>query len=147
MLDYFRSILAHNYNEQSALHRAMQAKAIGLPEPEKYASVLPGSNQTETNNVTINNSGAGMLKGAILGTALLVGGGGTAAGLAKILTGAPTAPTTAVPAQEASKAEPATTVPPVAVQKQQAWDAIYEEKQADGTWKQVKRERLKTNGR
>lgn len=133
MLRALQALLVHERNQQGALHRAMQAKHMGVESPEQYAATFPGSTVT-TNNTTTHNSGGGWLKGSLLSAALLTAGGGAALGLR-----GNAEPRTGGEAPPAATAPPAT--PPA---RGKEWDALYEVQQPDGSWKQVKRERLKT---
>lgn len=126
MLDTLKALVVSGYNQQQAMQRAVMARAQGL-DPEKYGAVYPGS--TVTNTTTNHNSGNGILKGALLSAAMLATGGAGTFGVVKMLT-----PTAAV-------VSPATKEPPAG--KANHYDAITEELQPDGTWKQIKRERLK----
>lgn len=146
MLQALKALVIHERNQQGALHRALQAKHMGVENPERYATMFPGSTVTTNNTTNTTDGGSGWVKGALLGAALLTGGGGATVGLAKYLS--PGTPATVVApaaseAKEAPRVEPTTGV--------QAWDAVYEEKVKlpDGTWgwKVTKRERLKTDGR
>ena len=129
MLRALQAVLAHGYNQQQAMQRAVQAKAQGL-DPTQYGSVLPGSTIT-TNTTNNTDNGTGIVKGSLLTAALLAAGGGGA-----YLLSTPVVPKQDPPAR-IEKADP------VVITKDAAYDAVYEVKQPDGTWKQVKRERLK----
>lgn len=122
MLKNMWALVAHGHNQQQALERAAQAQALGL-DAAKYGAPFPGA---QVNMTTTHNTTGGWLKGALLGASLLAAGVG--AGL--VANGAlkPTAPA-ATPAVE-----------PAAID---GWDAIYEEQQPDGSWKQIRREHLK----
>ena len=153
MLQALKALVIHERNQQGALHRALQAKHMGVENPERYATMFPGSTVTTNNTTNTTDGGSSWVKGALLGAALLTGGGGATVGLAKYLspgTPAPVAASTAVEAKEGPRVEPAV-VAPLAAQKPQAWDVVYEEKVKlpDGTWgwRVTKRERLKTDGR
>lgn len=135
MLEALKALVVANYNQQSAMQREVMAKSQGLA-PEKYSQVYPGS--TVTNTTTNNNTAGGLLKGALLSAAMLATGGAGVAGLA-----------VALRPSEKEKIEVATPTPstpaPIspATPKVRHYDAITEELQPDGTWKQIKRERLK----
>lgn len=140
MLKELGALVAHNLNQQQAMQRAAQAQAQGL-SPEEYGTVFPGSTVTTTNNTTTNNGNGGWLKGALVSAAMLAGGGTGAAVLMSTRT--------PEPAVSPAQATPATPTKPPAPKvitlpgKDQQYDAIYEVQQPDGSWKQVKRERLK----
>lgn len=80
------------------------------------------------------------------------GVGGKGVALAALAGGLPTAAIAAVmllrpgaapePQQQPAAVQPALKQPVATPAKAAAWDAIYEERQPDGTWKQVRRERL-----
>lgn len=127
MLPNFWALLAHERNQQGALQRATQAQAQGL-DPAPFAAPFPGANIVTT---TTNNTGGGLVKGALLAATLAAAGGAATWGLM----GQPTSN---------NKSEiKAPAVSPV-TGKATEYDAVYEEKQADGTWKETKRERLRT---
>lgn len=154
MLQALKALVIHERNQQGALHRALQAKHMGVENPERYATMYPGSTVTTNNTTNTTDGGSGWVKGALLGAALLTGGGGAAAGLARYLSPGTPAPVVAPAASEAKEApgiEPTTGARTAVPQKPQAWDVVYEEKVKlpDGTWgwKVTKRERLKTDGR
>ena len=90
----------------------------------------PNVNVTQTQAPPANGSskpkanGSGWLKGALVGAGLLAGGTGAGLGINAFLKPVPAAVTS-----------PAATL--------QAWDAVTLEQQADGTWKEINRERLK----
>lgn len=88
---WFAPLLIHNHNQQTAMMRAAAARAQGL-DPEVYGVPLPGSNVT----TTVNNTGGGLVKGAVLAAIMLVVGALGAAGLGKVLSPKPT--TSAAPA-------------------------------------------------
>jgi hypothetical protein len=121
LASWFAPLWIHNHNQQTAAIRAAAAKAQGL-DPNVYGVPLPGSNVTST----VNQSARGFLPGAIVTALALAGGGAGALGLREGLGRIP--PAVAQPAQPA----PA-----------QAWDAVTEEQQPDGSWKQIRREHLK----
>lgn len=129
MLRAFQALLFHGANQQQALQRAVQARAQGLP-PEQYGTPLPGTTHN-TYHVTESSESGGWVKGAIL-TALLLGASGMGAWVLVRGTQAP----------QPSQAPAPPAVPPAA--REGAWDALYEEQQPDGSWKLLKRERLKT---
>lgn len=112
------SIFAHNHAEQLRIQREVQRKQLGL-ESQDYP--YPGAVQGSNNPTTIHVSG-GWLKGALLGAALL--SGGAAAGTAWLKQAPPPGESNGSPAD-------------------QAYDAVYEQQQPDGSWRQIKRERLK----
>lgn len=114
-------LLIHNQNQAAAMTRAAAAQGLGL-DPATFGTPFPGSTITTTNNQT-----AGWLKGALLGAGLLAGGSAAGLGAAKALT---------------QPAAVQTTPQPIPSAPGQAWDAITEEQQPDGSWKQIKRERL-----
>ncbi len=128
MLKALQALLAHNHNQQQAMQRAVQAKAQGL-DPEVYGTVFPGSVVT-TNTTNNNNTGSGYLKGSLLTAALLAAGGTGSYLISK-------------PVADVKQVAPVTPVVSNTKTKTTEYDAVYEELQPDGTWKQVKRERLK----
>jgi hypothetical protein len=142
LASWFAPLLIYGQNQQTALTRAATAKANGL-DPNIYGLPMPGS--TVTNTTT--NTGGGLLKGALLSAGMLASGAAATVGGQKLV--AP--PTVNVPAIVATA--PATLFPPAptapvatspapVAPATPAWDAIYEEQQPDGTWKQIKREHL-----
>lgn len=142
MLQALQALVAHNLNQQQAMQRAVQAQAQGL-DPAAYGTVYPGSTVTTTHNTTTtNNTGSGILKGALLSTALLtagtVGGGLGLLHLNSKPAGQEGAVVTPAPVPPPQVREKVITVPGAT----QDWDAVYEELQPDGTWRQIKRERL-----
>lgn len=117
--DWMRQAFAWDFTEKQRIQRAAMATGLGM-NPEQYARPFPGSNTTVTN---YHQSGGGNA-GKILTTAALVAaglGGGWMIGN----TMRPTTPaaTLTVPAEEL--------------------EAVYEEQQPDGSWKEVRRESLK----
>lgn len=137
MLRSMQALLVHEQNEQRAMQRAAQAQAQGL-DPATYGTVFPGST-VNTTNTTTNNTGGGLVKGMILAATLATAAAGGGVGVGRMLT-APPAPAPAAPA--AAQAEAPAKVVTVPGRDQQ-YDAIYEVRQPDGTWRQVKRERLR----
>ena len=123
MLRALKALVVSGYNQQQAMQRAVVARAQGL-DPEVYGAVYPGS--TVTTNTTTHNSSSGLIKGALLSAAMLSAGGAGVFGVVKTLTPAEVTLPTITPKT-----------------KQIDYDAIYEELQPDGTWKQIKRERLR----
>jgi hypothetical protein len=119
------AIFAHNHNEVTRMARAAQAKQLGLP-PSEFATPYPGTQQS----VVTNNTGGGLVKGAVLSAVLLAGGAGAGLGVRQATSPA------------AVQDNPAATQPAPAA-KQQAYDAVWQELQPDGTWKEVRRQRLK----
>lgn len=135
---WFAPLLIHNQNQSEALQRALAAQGQGL-DPATYGTPFPGGNVTNT--TTTNQSARGWLPGALLGAALLAGGGAAVLGLANYLT--PAAVTTApnAPANAPKAGDPKTT--PTQPTTGPGWDAIYEQfDPATGQWKQIKREPL-----
>lgn len=119
-------VTAHNHAEGLRTRRAVERKALGVDVTDlPYPGAVAGSG-----NSVINNA-AGFLKPAILGAALLAGGAAGTLGLTALtgLTQPPSAPQL--------------TPPPVLRDPAKAYDAIYEQQQPDGTWKELKREHLK----
>lgn len=125
-------VFTHNYAEQLRIHRAVQRKRLGVDHQEDtpYPGAVAGSHNP---TVTIHNTGGGLMKGVLLSAALLTGGSAAGLGAARLLTPRPAA---------AVAGEVAAPAPPAGAAKDQAYDAIYEVRQPDGTWRQVKRERL-----
>ena len=115
-------LFAHNYAGQLRIAREVQRKNMGLQQVDMP---YPGSSQ-DASQTTINQTGNGWLKGAVVGAALL--GGGTAAGIG---------------AMQSLQKTPAVVAPMPPVDPRTAYDAIYEQQQPDGTWVEVRRERLK----
>lgn len=141
-------IFAHDYGEKMRINRALYRKKMGLEQDDiPYPGALKDSNnETVTNN--FNYYGGGILKGMLIAAAMGTGLGGAALGAYQLLKGAaPANPAVAPanPSQGSSGPPTAKEGPPGKDGKDspvQAWDAIYEEQQPDGTWKQVRRERL-----
>jgi len=135
MLRALQALLVHERNQQGALHRALQARQMGVEAPEQYAATFPGSTVTTNNTTTTNNAGGGLLKGALLSAALLSGGAGAAAGLLGLQ---------APPAQDRGAPAPGPTAPPEKpAQADREYDAVTEVRQPDGSWKVIRRDRLK----
>jgi hypothetical protein len=135
-------LVAHNMNQNTAMERAAVASAQGL-DPKAYATPFPGETSnatTTTTTTTINNNGSsGMLKGSILAATLLTLGGAGAYSLNNMRKPEEKPPIVS----PQTDAKPAETVK-VKPLGDQEYDAVYEVQQPDGSWKEVKRERLKT---
>jgi len=133
-------IYAHHFAEQKRIHRAVQRKQMGIEDQQDIP--YPGAVSDSNNPKTTINVGTGWVRGAVLGALLTATGAGSVVGLTKCWTVPPTPTVTPVVVRE-PKEKPATTEPaPNGVPKSQEYDVIYEERQADGSWKEVKRERL-----
>ena len=139
MLKNFQALLAHERNQQGAMQRAAQAQAQGL-DPAAFATPFPGAHIT---NTTTTNTGGGILKGALIAALMAVGGGAATWGL---LSGGPAVK---APVEHEAKLKPFVPQPPTKTTPSPSpsspslYDAVYEEQQPDGTWKEIKRERLK----
>jgi hypothetical protein len=135
-------IFTHNYAEQLRINRAIQRKAVGVDQQDHpYPGAVADSNNPTT-NTTINHLSGGWIKGILLGAALL--GGGIAGTMSLLPSGKPTAPPTSEPARTgASVATPAPT-PAIAAETPAAveYQAVYEQRQPDGSWKVIKVEKL-----
>lgn len=122
----FAPLVLHNLNQQQAMHRAVQAQSQGL-DVTTYGSPFPGS--TVTHNTTTNNSG-GILRGALVGAMMLLAGGAGTVGVSKMLSPSQTPTPPVQPSGAGQTAKPA------------AWDAIIEQQQGDGSWKQIGQQHL-----
>lgn len=132
MLRHLQALLAHERNQQGALERAAQAQAQGL-DAAQFATQFPGS----TVVTTTNHTGGGYLRGALLAAGLLTAGAGAGIAL-KPAAGETKPPATALqPAAGATKPPNGPTRPAGS-----AYDAVVEEQQPDGSWKEVTRQRL-----
>jgi hypothetical protein len=125
-------LLIHNQNQNTAMIRAAAAKAQGL-DPNIYGVPLPGSNVTTTNNQS------GFVKGALISAAMIAGGAGASSLLPAV--------TSAISGTPAAATKPATAAPattPVASNQKPttAYEAIIEQQQPDGTWKQISSQKL-----
>src|SRR5262245_54213052 len=79
LANWFAPLLTHHLNESAAMNRAAVAKEMGL-DPEAYGSTYPGATISPT-TTTITHQASGVLKGIVLGAAIL-GSGGLLSGLA-----------------------------------------------------------------
>jgi hypothetical protein len=126
-------LLIHNQNQNTAMIRAAAAKAQGL-DPNIYGVPLPGSNVT-----TNNNNSSGFIKGALLSAAMLAAG--AAAGNRLPAFGPPKA-------EQSASSQPAASQPsvdsrgPRADSRRAAYEAIVEQQQPDGTWKEISSQKL-----
>lgn len=121
-MSLFGPLWMHHQNESMAMERAASAKARGL-DMSTYGTPLPGSKSEST--TTINNTGGGFLRGALVTALTLATGAGGAVGLMKALAPA------VVP-----------TLEKVSPKAAQLYDAVIEEQQPDGSWKQIERKHL-----
>ncbi len=115
---------------QNALGLKAAYKALDIPNDDMRI------NAPKTTTTTVNNAGAGMMKGALLGTALLVAGVGGTLGLQKALS-----PATPVAIPTATAPTPQVTVPVPTGITPQAYDAVTYATQPDGSEKEVGRRR------
>jgi hypothetical protein len=112
--------------------RAAAAKAQGL-DPNVYGVPLPGSNVTTTNNQS------GFVKGALISAAMIAGGAGASSLLPAIQS--------AITGQPAAVSKPVTGQPTTASNKPTtAYEAVIEQQQPDGTWKQIGSQKLEIGG-
>jgi len=135
---WFAPLLIHHQNQSEAMLRASAAKAHGL-DPTSFGTPFPGGTVSNTTTNNTKAGGWGWLFGPILGAGLLAAGGSAALTMAK-----PT-PTPAAPMVSSSPTTTPTTSAtssPASPQAERHWDAITEELQPDGTWKQIRREHL-----
>jgi hypothetical protein len=122
-------LLIHNQNQNTAMIRAAAAKAQGL-DPNVYGVPLPGSNVTTT-----NNNSSGFIKGALLSAAMIASGAGASSLLPAI--------TSAISNRPSASSQPATSQPAADSRKPvAAYEAIVEQQQPDGTWKQISSQKL-----
>lgn len=157
-------LFAYHTGEQQRMARAAAAKGLGM-NPVEFGRPYPSavSNTTNTTNTNLQPAPApastasttgngapgpdksapapssGLLPKLAIGGALLAGLGGGGLGLATLLKPAPPA--------TAATSSPA--IPPAPVPSQPAnpaWDAIFEQQQPDGTWKQLRRQHLAPGG-
>jgi hypothetical protein len=148
-------LFVHAQNENSRINRAAAAKGFGL-DPERYSSLYPGSQVTINNpasngqvavpaapgSVTVgSNGGSNFVQGALLAAAMLAGGALTTLAVTGGLKGTTSAPAAPVTTPAPSPVSP-TPALPVVPTKPNAYDAVYERQQPDGTWKEYKREHL-----
>jgi len=115
--DWLRQSFAWDFSEKQRIQRAAMATGLGM-NPEQYARPFPGSNTTVTNYHQSGGNGTKILTTLALLTAGL--GGGWLIG---------------------NSLRPETAVAPVTASEE--LEAVYEEQQPDGSWKEVKRESLK----
>lgn len=125
---WLADIFAHNHAEQLRIQREVQRKTLGIQQQD-YP--YPGAVTSSNNPTTVYNTGAGYVKGALLASALLMGGGAATIGLMQGRT--PSAPAVG----------PVVPATPMSPTKGQDFDAVYEEQQPDGSWKEIRRDHLK----
>jgi hypothetical protein len=160
-------VLAHNYNQATAIMRAGWAQNVGL-DPKTYGTPLPG--QTVTNTTITTNTGTigggwlkALPKGAVIALLCLLAGWGWH-WLSRLLSPAtppapiviktpapkPPAPPPPAPTPAPKPTPPSTAVgtPPVPP-GQPGWDAVYEEQVSppdaanpEGVWRLLRRESL-----
>jgi hypothetical protein len=122
-----QNLQTHDLAERYRLRRATLAKEAGLPV-EAFALPFPG-NQVTT---TTNNTGVGLVRGAVLSALLLAAGGGGTLGGLRLLE---RTPETLAPAL-ANPAAPAPFAP-------QDFDIRLEQQQSDGSWKPLSSQRVR----
>jgi hypothetical protein len=125
LANWFAPLLTHHLNESAAMNRAAVAKEMGL-DPEAYGSTYPGATISPT-TTTITHQASGVLKGIVLGAALL-GSGGVLSGLALTSLFKPPGPPNVAPGAHAA----------VPMSAGAQWE-ILEQQQPDGTWKEIGR--------
>jgi hypothetical protein len=125
LANWFAPLLTHHLNQSAAMNRAAVAMEMGLA-PEAYGSTYPGATISPT-TTTITHQASGMLKGIVLGAAIL-GSGGLLSGLALTSLFKPPAPPNIAPGVQFA-------APPNAGSQ---WE-ILKQQQPDGTWKEIGR--------
>lgn len=107
---------------------------LAMKAAHKALDIAPDDDVKIEANKVSNGIGA---KG-VVGAALAAGLPSAALAAILLLRSGQTPPSIPPPTPAVAPAEPKSVPEP-----RQDWDAIYEERQPDGTWKQIKRERLK----
>lgn len=121
LANWFAPLLTHHLNESAAMNRAAVAKQMGL-DPEAYGSTYPGATISPT-TTTITHQASGVLRGIVLGAAIL-GSGGLLSGLALTNLFKPPVPPNVAPGAPMNGGS--------------QWE-ILEQQQLDGTWKEIGR--------
>lgn len=121
----FIPLQIHGLNQHEALQRAVIAKANNL-DPATYGTPYPGGSNS-SNTTTTTHTVGGVAKGVLL-TAGLIAAAGAGVGVTKMLQ----------PSQSPVTAQPV---------GGEAYDAIVEEQQLDGSWKPISKTRINPPGK